>query len=668
LKDLLIEIGVEELPAIPFLRELKNIKQKYLDALEEFKFYGEVQFYYTPRRIIFYHKSFKSTQDDFVQEFFGAPLEIAYKDNKPTPATTGFAKKCGVSVDELSTTIKNNKEILYYQKKIIGKNINECIGDIVSLFLKSLVFGKNMRWGKNSFSFIRPIRWICAKLDTDTLNFQSYGVSSSDFSYGHRQHISNQINIPSASEYFLILKDNGVIVSQDKRKAMILEQFDILQKDTNLIIHKDNDLLEELVAITEHPQVLRGNFDSKFLDIPQEVIIHTMRENQRYFSLTKDGILQPYFVVIADTIADDSSKILKGNKKVLLARLEDALFFYKNDLKNGFNIELLKNVSFMKNMGSMLDKVNREKKIGKYLGEMYGENLNDIDEVLSIAKADLMSEMVYEFTSMQGIVGSYYAKKFGYKEHIANAIKEQYLPDGQESLLPTSRLSAIVALSNKLDLLFSLFSTNSIPTGSRDPYALRRAIIGVLKIVISNNFSFNIKKISIALQPHYDTFDVDKIIQFYYDRMYQYFDKNNSLISSIIETKECDILEFSHKLEALNSVVLKDGFRENFSTFKRVANMLENDNGEDIYIDKTLFENEFENNLYYSIKDIQDKTYDDYLIKLEALFNLKDKLSDYFDNVLINAKDEKLKRNRRNILKLIYSQFKEIADIKVISI
>ena len=275
--------------------------------------------------------------------------------------------------------------------------------------------------------------------------------------------------------------------------------------------------------------------------------------------------------------------------------------------------------------------------------------------------------MVYEFTDLQGVIGSYYAKEFGESEAVYLGISEQYLPDSESSPLPSNKHNAIVALSSKLDLLFALFSIERIPTGSKDPFALRRAVLGIIKIVLHFKLDFDIQTLCGALQEYYKKFDNDKIVQFFYERLLQYFDVNKSLINAVIEAKETNILEFAKKVQALEQIVQKDNFKEDFATFKRVANILEDqDKTQDVSVDANLFESDYERNLHQALAQIKGQKYDNYLLQLEALFSIQSVLSDFFEHIMVNAKDANIKRNRKNLLRQIYNEFKQIADIKVI--
>ena len=682
IKPLLIEIGVEELPAVPFLKELPNIEKKWADILEKNALLCEFEFYYTPRRLVLWHPEFSTKQNDREEEVFGAPLSVAYKDGVATPAALGFAKKCGVSVDALLSTNKDGKEVLYFKQVVAGVASKDLIGLMVDEFLKSLNFGKSMRWGSLEESFIRPIRWIGAMLGDEHVPFSSFGVESMYFSYPHRSLSYEPFAYDFAGDYFEKISKNGVILYQDERKKLILEQFKALEKDNGIKIEIDEELLAEVVAITEFPKALMGSFDAEFLRLPPEVIITSMKEHQRYFPVFKNGKISNHFIVVSNAICDDYSLIIKGNEKVLRARLSDGLFFLDNDLKNGLSIHGLKDIVYLDGLGSVFDKVIREKNIVDTLGAKYAIKLGSdipnkskteiealLNRAIMLSKADLLSEMVYEFTELQGLMGYYYAKAQGENDFVSLAIKEQYLPNSEESELPSSLFSSIIALSSKLDSLLALFSIAKIPTGTKDPFALRRAVNGVIKIVLEQSLDFDIKKDLELLSKNYKKFDVTELEKFFLERIYQFFDANSSVIKAVLESGERDICKISQKISALKKVVNSNESKEIFSTFKRVANIIKNvDIEEELSVKKELFESEYETNLFSEFSKRKAKTYGSFEEKLDSLFGLKPQIDAFFDNVMVNADNQEVKENRQNLIASIYKEFKSIADIKEISV
>ncbi|HIP02506.1 MAG TPA: glycine--tRNA ligase subunit beta, partial [Campylobacterales bacterium] len=356
------------------------------------------------------------------------------------------------------------------------------------------------------------------------------------------------------------------------------------------------------------------------------------------------------------------------NEKVLYPRLSDGLFFYNNDLKKGLDNEGLKKVTFMQGLGSIYDKSLREEKIAQYLLKDAAQK-ESMSRAVMYAKADLLSDMVYEFTELQGLMGYYYAKEAGEDEEIALSFKEQYLPDGEESDLPSSDFSAIVAMSNKLDSILVFFSKGKIPTGTKDPFGLRRAVLGIVKIAIDRGFSFDVNKDLKALSKNYDEIDLELLETFFLERISRYFEANPSVIHAVLKSGERDIVEISKKIEALNLVVEQEQFKDSFSTFKRVANIIKDMKLQDrITVDDKLFKEDAESALFDAYNLVADKEYDTYKAKLDALFGLKSEIDNFFDHVMVNVEDENIKNNRKNLIALIYQNFRNIADIKEITL
>ncbi len=365
-EPLLIEIGVEELPAVPLLKELPEIEKKWAAVLEKNGLLCEFEFYYTPRRLVLWHREFKTAQEDRTEEFFGAPVEMAIKEGLPTPAALGFAKKCGVDFEQLSRAEKGGKEVLYYSKNVEGKESVELLNEMINQWIKSLNFGKSMRWGSNTESFIRPIRWVNVMLGEKQVDTELFGVQSHPSTYVHRISHFEAKPLVSLHDYFDTLKDGSVTLFPNERRSTILEAFKNLEKEHGIVIEVDQDLLNEVVAITEHPTPLLGSFDENFLELPPEVIITSMKEHQRYFPVFKNGKLINAFVVVSNALADDFTHVIEGNERVLRPRLSDALFFYHNDLKKGLSTTGLEKVVFMNGLGTLAEKIKREKVVASY--------------------------------------------------------------------------------------------------------------------------------------------------------------------------------------------------------------------------------------------------------------------------------------------------------------
>ena len=518
-------------------------------------------------------------------------------------------------------------------------------------------------------------------MDNDSVDVELYGIKSDTKTYIHRMVDFSSVEVTDVTEYENILIKGKVSLYPDARKAKILSEFNLLESEYNITIERDLSLLDEIVAITENPKSLLGSFNELFLELPPEAIIASMKEHQRYFPVFEDDKLSNKFIVVSNAVTDDYSKVIAGNERVLKPRLADGLFFYKNDLKRGLITDGLEKIIFMDGLGSLMDKIEREKSIALKLLTLYnkqveqetGKSFTELEslmgETLSLAKADLTSEMVYEFTELQGLMGYYYAKALGKDELIYRAIKEQYFPLGEGGELPSSIFSSIVAISIKIDTLVGLFSVGKIPTGSKDPFALRRAVNGIVRMVIRYNLSFNIDDILSMLNEQYTSYEVEKLQEFILERVKKSLDANPSVISAVLGAGERDINEISKKVSALNSIVSEPSFKEQFTTFKRVANISKEVNlDSELRVDISLFRELKESELYSEYKETISKSYGSYEEKLTAMFALKPKLDSYFDDVMVNVEDEAIRDNRQNTVASIYKSFREIADIKEISI
>ncbi|MGM0623145.1 MAG: glycine--tRNA ligase subunit beta [Campylobacterota bacterium] len=669
LKPLLIEIGLEELPAVPLLKILDTIEKSWSEILEKNSLLCEFDFYYTPRRLVLWHREFAVKQSDSEVELWGPPLEIAYKEGEPTQAALGFAKKCGVSIDGLQKKSKGSKEFLYFHKVQEGKKSATLLEGMLDSWLESMPFGKMMRWGSLDREFIRPIRWLQIRFaGEDVGSIELFGIRNQNTTYVHKMASFEPVELDGYQAYFFELATNGVMLYQDKRKEKIVKEFESIEQTEGVSIDRDSALLHEVVAITENPKALMGEFDASFLQLPKEVIITSMKEHQRYFPVFVNGALTNKFVFVSNALTQDYSKVISGNERVLKPRLADAMFFYQNDLQNGLDAAKLKDIGFMQELGSVYDKVQREVAIASYLAKSYGVDEQKAIKATSLAKADLKTEMVDEFGNLQGLMGYYYAKALGEEEDVALAIKQQYLPLGQNSQLPSSKLSAIVAIANKLDSLLALFSIGKTPTGSKDPFALRRAVNGIIRIVTHYGLNFHITQVFDDLSSGYKPFDKTALEEFFIERIYKSFSVNRSIITAVLSGGERDVVKISQKIEALDQIVQSEGFEEVLATFKRVANISKDISLDSLEVDEKLFEKEQEKQLFSAFVAVVEKEYALYEQKLDALFGLKSLLDNYFDHVMVNSEDMKLRQNRLNTIASIYAAFKKIADIKEISV
>lgn len=665
---LLVEILSEELPAIPFLKEKSKILEKWKNILEEYQLKANFDFFYTPRRMVLISRDFPLKQEDRELEFFGPPLEIAYVNGDVkeglSKAGESFLKKCNVS--EVQTRQKEGKECLYFSQRIKGRESCEFLGEMIAKWLKSLQFGKSMRWGDLSDSFIRPIRNIAVLLGDRGVEFELFGVRSSLKTFLHRDFGFEARSFASLEEYLQLLKEGGVILDPQKRREKILQEIKEIEKQRGLSVELDESLLDEVVTITEYPRALLGEFEEQFLALPKEVIITSMKENQRYFAVYKDGALHQGFIVVINSMSEDVQMIIEGNERVLRARLSDAMFFYHNDLKKPLDSYDLSKIAFVEGLGSMADKIDRERVIVKHFSKGNAEAL----EAVKISKSDLLSEMVGEFPELQGIMGEYYvlaeAKRGVPKrnESIALAIREQYFFAADEGKGAISKLGAYLALAYRLDLLMALFSIGKIPSGSKDPYALRRAGNAILKILQTHQIGFRMDDLQ-ELSSQYQSFELSKLWDFLLERIEGVLGINPSILRSVVAGYEKDLGKIMQKCLALNEIFEKVDKEAFISLFKRVANITKDAVRKPI--DPTLFQMPQEKNLYAHLQEIQRQNFGEIKAYIEALFGLRTPLEAFFEAVMVNVDEEALKENRKALIYEIYAMFLEIGDIKEIT-
>ncbi|WRB32588.1 glycine--tRNA ligase subunit beta [Helicobacter pylori] len=696
--ELLVEILVEELPAQALLNEYKEMPKK-LHALFNKRALevGNIEILYTPRRLCLLIKDFPLLTQETKEEFFGPPVRIACNNEDKTQGLNalglGFYQKLGLKDHQhFQTAFKNNKEVLYHAKIHEKEPTKDLIMPIVLEFLEGLNFGKSMRWGNVEKSFIRPIHNICVLFNGEDFNgieVKEYGFKTKQATKVHRQEGFDFIQVDSPKAYFEVLEKNHVILDPKKREAKILQEIKELETKHCIIVEIDRDLLDEVVAITEYPSALLGEFDKAFLKLPSEIIITSMKENQRYFAVfsqksQESPTLHNGFIVVSNAINKDKQKIIAGNQKVLKARLSDAVFFYENDLKKPLDNAPLESVVFVQGLGTLKDKMEREAIIAQYLTQKYAPSLNMplekalelIGRAVKIAKADLLSEVVYEFSELQGIMGYYYALKQNENELVALSVKEQYLPASENAPLPSSVFSAIVALSLKLDSLFSLFSTGKIPSGSKDPFALRRLSFGLLKIIAHYGLEFDLKadlKNLFEKVGVYQSFDLEILEKFLLERFHNLIDCNPSIIRSVLNTNERDIVKIIQKVKALKRFLddPKNAQKKEllFSAFKRLANINKDRNpNESSEFSTSLFKESQEHALFEAFNAIKTNAFEGLDSKIEAYFGLHAPLEEYFKSVLVMDKDIEIQKNRKNFLWGVYQSFLEIGDIKEIAI
>ena len=677
--NFLFEIGLEELPAQYVDKAEKDLKKIIENELksERIKF-SEIESFSTPRRVTALIKDLAEKQDDLDKKSVGPSVEIAYKDGQLTKAGEGFVKSQGATIDDIKIIENEKGKYISIEKFIAGKNTKEILPEILKNAIKKIEFEKSMKWADRTFRFVRPIKWFVTLFDNgEILPFEFEGIKGGNKTRGMRYFASQDIEINNPLDYEKILFENFVIVDGEKRREEILKSIrENGEKDGDTaIINKY--LLDEVVNVVEYPYAIKGEFSKDYLQLPEDIITITLETHQRYFPVKdKDGKLSNKFIVIRNA-PEYSETVKKGNEKVVEPRLADAKFFFDEDLKNKFtdNVEKLKEVTFQKDMGTIFEKVKRSEKIAEYLiSEL---NLNDKKEniirTVDLAKADLVSNVIgeKEFTKLQGFMGSVYAEKQGEEKDVALGIFEHYLPRYQGDELPTTVEGAIAGIADKMDTIIGCFSVGLKPTSSKDPYALRRATQGIIQVTLNSKLSFDYKKL---IEKAYEIFSADKkvlekdvvkdVTEFFKQRIINVLSEKykKDLINYEINL-ESNVVELDKKLSELLKLSQTENFEILINLLKRVKNIVKDEKNENLNIDSTLFELEEEKTLYNLANQLESIENTEFSNYIETLLNNASTINQFFDNVIINTDNEKLKKNRIALLKKLETSIDKLINI-----
>ena len=676
----LMEIGLEEIPAhvvTPSAAQLVEKTEKFLK--EQRMDFDEVQTYSTPRRLTVKVTGLADKQPDIQEEAKGPAKKIAYdKDGNWSKAAQGFARGQGVSVDDIFFKELKGTEYVYVKKFIEGKAAADVMQGMRNVAM-DLKFPTMMRWGTNDFQYVRPIRWIVAMLDDQVILFKILNIESGNVSQGHR-FLGKPVELKSADDYVEALRSEKVIVDAAERKSMIRDQINDLAQKNNWKIVIDEDLLEEVNNLVEYPTVFAGSFDEKYLSVPDQVLITSMKDHQRFFYVTdQNGKLLPNFVSVRNGNTEYLENVVQGNEKVLTARLEDAKFFYEEDQKQSIAdyVERLKKVMFHDKIGTIYEKMARVRLLAAQIGKFVGLNdqeLADLDRAAQIYKFDLVTGMVGEFAELQGVMGEIYARLQGENDNVAAAIREEYMPTSAEGELPATKVGAVLSIADKIDSIQAFFAAGMIPSGSNDPYALRRQALGIVRIALARNWKLSVpmmlKFVENAMNERPDLYknimpgDEQKDMQqFIIDRLAQIMNGDKQLRHDVLDTvvanPENAFVDIEEAAKILGKHLEDDDFKETIEALTRVGRMAKKaPNFEDDAVLKAeLFENESEKKLAEAVKKVATAFEQaDLEEKFNQLASLKDPITDYFDSTMIMAKDEDVKQNR-------LLQLKQIADL-----
>ncbi|WP_154064693.1 glycine--tRNA ligase subunit beta [Enterococcus faecalis] len=689
-KDLLLEIGLEEMPAHVVTPSRIQLEEKVIKFLDEHHLdYETVQSFATPRRLAVKVTAIPEKQADVEEEVKGPAKKIALDaEGNWSKAAQGFVRGQGVTTEDIVFKELNGVEYVYVTKFTKGQSAKEVLTKLNDV-ITSLTFPVTMHWANYDFEYIRPIHWIVALLDDEVIPFNVLDVTTGQTSRGHR-FLGDDVTFQHANEYETKLKEQFVVVQPNERKQMIVDQANALAAEKNWQLALDEELLEEVTNLVEYPTAFVGSFDEKYLSVPDEVLVTSMKEHQRYFEVRNDqGLLMPHFIAVRNGDNVHLENVIKGNEKVLIARLEDAEFFYNEDKKLTIEacVEKLKNVTFHEKIGSIYEKMQRVALIAQIIGRKVGlseDELEDLKRASEIYKFDLVTNMVGEFPELQGIMGEKYALLQGEKPAVATAIREHYLPTSSEGELPETAIGAVLALADKLDSVFSFFSVGMIPTGSNDPYALRRQTYGVIRIIEDKGWTFPLVQLQTEVDEAVNQ-DVEKygvllnegqaeVVEFVKARLRQLLMTKNvrhDIIDAVVSAEQADLSKLFASANILKSRFEDQDFKPSMEALTRVINLAKK--GQELLgdteegIDSSLFENKAEKELYQAVNDLSEAFATRTIAEnYEALVNLRPLIDAYFNETMVMVEDEKVKQNRLKQLMQIAKMALSIASLDLL--
>ncbi len=685
--NLLIELGTEEMP--PFLNKLaESLANNFCRQLKVQGFsFEEHQVFASPRRLAFIVYDLANKQENYLVEKKGPKVADAYdKEGNPTAAALGFANSCKAELTELSTISLNDEEYLFFETEVQGKSIQEMLQSMLEEAIKNLPSQKTMRWANLNKSFIRPVHWLVALYDKEILNFELFSKKSSNLTFGHRFAAPQAIKLGLAEDYEKILEKNLCIADFAKRKTMILKALEQRASAAQAKLSLNKDLLEEVTNLVDWPFVLTAEFSEDFLTAPQEVLIAAIEGHQKCFPLFNEhNKLINKFLLVSNAKTEDYSNIIHGNQKVMHARLSDAKFFYDSDLAtNPINqTEKLKQVVFQKQLGSLFDKTTRTKTIATKLAQelQFVDFINTSERAAEVYKTDLCSGVVGEFPELQGIMGSYYATANKENQLVAQAIKESYMPLNATAPLPVSNTGIVLSLADKLDTLYGIFAQGMAPTGDKDPFALRRAAIASIRILVEHKLNITLPKfINIAtvgftnsklikdtVEQELLTFFIERFKAMYKDTF------NLDILSAALNTGDLCLFNLHERMLALLNFVSTEEAISLSASNKRINNILSKNaasvtDKQNNEVNPSLLEDPEEKALYAKMLSLQSKintlvAQRSFRQALVELASLKDEVEQFFANVLVIAEDDEIKQNRLNLLQSLQSMIIKIADI-----
>lgn len=680
-KELLLEIGTEEIPAAFLPKAQEDMAELMRKALSDRRIrHGEIKTMATPRRLCLFVADVTERQEDQVIEKLGPAKRVAFDENgKPSKALIGFAKGQGTDVSELETVSTEKGEYVCARKHVAGQATKTMLPDILTKLICSISFRKSMRWSDLQLRFARPIHWILALFGGEVVPFTIENVASGKQTFGHRFMSPGAVSVSNFQEYLEKLRQNYVMVDPEERRKVILEEANNAAAAVSGKILRNDELLETVTYLVEYPAAICGSFDREYLKIPKEVLITSMMSHQKYFPVIDDeGNLLPYFVTIANTPARDPSIVARGNEKVIRARLSDARFFFEEDQKVSLEkrVEDLKKVVFHTLLGTSYEKVMHFRALAGFIAEQVNPDLKPmVDRAAYLAKADLDTQMVGEFSELQGVMGREYALIAGENPVVAKAIYEHYLPIAAGGQLPETDEGAIVSIADKMDTIVGFFGVNLIPTGTADPYALRRQALGIINIILDRKYALQLDGlVDKSLDILSDKIKRDAaqiktdVLEFFKGRFEnQLIAQGHSydVVDAVLVSGVSEIVKALRKIEAMEAFKTHVDFAPLAIAFKRASNILKNFSGGTVV--PALFETDAEKSLHETYLGIYEQAVariqeDDYHSALVMMARLRKPVDTFFDSVLVMAEDDSIRVNRLSLLWEITALFNRIAD------
>jgi glycyl-tRNA synthetase beta chain len=684
-ETLLIELGIEELPPKSLQTLATTFYQQIKLQLDDAKLtYSDIQWFATPRRLAVKVENLISTQADKAIEKRGPATNVAFDaEGNASKAAEGWARSNGITVAEAERLVTDKGEWLLYKTVEQGKHIEQLIPAMVNNALAKLPIPKPMRWGSGRTQFIRPVHTLTLMYGSSVIAGESLNIKSNNLVTGHRFHHEGLVALAHANDYESVLKSAYVMVDHKARKATILQQINIAAKEIGGIALPDEELLEEVTSLVEWPVVLVGSFDEAFLNVPAEPLIYSMKDHQKYFPVTDvEGNLLNKFIFVSNIESKDPSQVIKGNEKVIRPRLADAEFFFKTDKKQTLESRLqsLESVLFQKQLGTVKAKSERIASLSEFVAEQIGDDKAMAYRAGLLSKTDLMSDMVLEFPQVQGTMGKYYAQHDGEPAAVAQALEDQYRPRFAGDALPEQTIGCAVAIADKVDTLVGIFGINQAPKGDKDPFALRRAAIGLIRIIIEKNLNLDIADLiakSVELyQDKLSNQDVIKqVLEFVFGRYRAYYQDQNiavDVIQAVLANAPSAPLDFDKRINAVTHFKTLAEAATLAAANKRVGNILVKFKGELFEaFDLSLATETAETELAAAFSVVKTKitplmVAKDYQNALTELAALKQPIDNFFDNVMVMADDEQVKTNRLTLLNEIRNSFFAIADISLL--